>query len=1613
MQTYAMIRRAFILWIIVLGLCVVSFGKGWAALSNMYVLNNPTTAGATASYTMDFTVELDHIPNSSSKNMRFSVKFPNGTNVPSSITTGTVTVNDKNPNSIATYPGADSLVVFITRGTLGGGLAAGSAANLSFSSSAGIQNTDLAGSHQTVVIAVSHQHGGSYINEESGTYGGLLVTSGTSVTAANVTLSDYTVNAPSSYTFSFDTGSISGGGQMKAANQDYFTVVFPTETIVPSNIDTSHVTINGQNAQGITTIPSTRSVEIVVPVDIGPDTSVSMVFSQAAGLVNPSASGDKTLSVSSNIEPTATVSNNYTLQSSSTLTAANVISSPSTVEATAGYTITFNVGDSSALTANTDTVTMVFPEDTALPSFIDTNNVQINSTDAYAVISTPGTRTMEIITPVDVADNGSVEIVFAPAVGIVNPASSGTYTLQIYTNREPTSVTSNTYPITASTVTAATVTPSPLQQSQAVQYTIELNVGSQGVLTAGSSTITIVFPNDTVVPSSMAANEVQVNYTFLSVAPTTDPGTRTVTFTTPVSVPDNGSVTVLFSESAGLVNPTSPGEYTLIIHTSVETTQVTSNSYSISSTTTISTPVYTSTDYSSGTVAEDTVSFNINMDLQGHNQQSQADYIQVQFPEGTTVPGSVATTDIRLESADGSKSHVPGIVAVAGRTITAYLAHNDNLTTADNPVRIRFLTGAGIGNPSTAKSSCWVKANTRQEPTLIISEPYIIISTTPLAPATVTPSPNTTNTQASYTINFATGSNGALAVGDTVTVQFPYGTTVPSSISKAYSKVNSVECEVNPVVSAGNRRVRVISPVTVSESSAVNLSFTLDAGIINPSMAGTSYRLDDLHTTIQPIPNATASNAYSVVIDTDISPVNVTPAPNTVNTTAQYTIAFTTGDGGLAIGDTIVAIFPSDTVVPASITASNATVNSVSAIEVFTNPGTRKVEVISNTIVGSNTPVALVLKPAAGIVNPTIASNVYTLQARTTADPILVTSNIYNITRSTVTAADVTVNPSKIDSLAQYTISFNAGTGGALTADSTITITFPSGAVLGSAVQNTPGNTTVNGTAASSVSVSGQQITVTVPSGVNIPNNGSVTVIFADATDMITNPSTPGTNYQVTVKTSAEPTPVASNTYAIFETTTVTPATVTPNPISSGDLSQYTIAFNVGDSGALTAGSDIINVTFPSGTVPGSAVQNTPGNTTVNGTAASSVSVSGQRVTVNVPSGVNIPDNGPVTVVFANASNMITNPSTAGSNKTVAVSTSQEPNSITSNTYTITSSSTSVSVANVSVDPDTVAQTASYTIEFNVGSNGTLILGDQITVAFPSPTIVPGSIAAGAIQINSTSCTTTPQINGDTVTLYTPVSVNASGSVSVVFLSGASIVNPSSGIDSGYTLNVNTNIEASPITSNIYVIYGEDESLPVELAHFEALGRNERIVLKWRTESEIYNSHWMIERKAEYEKIYRPIGTLKGQGNKSTCTEYTYADSTVTKDVLYYYRISDVSFDGVVTYHGPVSAIAEREPLPEEFSLDQNYPNPFNIQTTIPYAVPVESWVKIEIYNMLGQLVRTLIDEKRKQGYYSAIWDGADNRGDLAASGTYFCLITAGPGSEITFRDCGKILVLK
>lgn len=83
-------------------------------------------------------------------------------------------------------------------------------------------------------------------------------------------------------------------------------------------------------------------------------------------------------------------------------------------------------------------------------------------------------------------------------------------------------------------------------------------------------------------------------------------------------------------------------------------------------------------------------------------------------------------------------------------------------------------------------------------------------------------------------------------------------------------------------------------------------------------------------------------------------------------------------------------------------------------------------------------------------------------------------------------------------------------------------------------------------------------------------------------------------------------------------------------------------------------------------------------------------------------------------------------------------------------------------------------------------------------------------------------------------------------------------------------------------------------------------------------------------------------------------------------------------------------------PLPQTFELEQNYPNPFNPSTIIRYALPQAAKVELKIYNILGQVVRRLVDEEQAAGFYEKLWDGRDQSGKPVSTGIYLYRIRAG-----------------
>jgi len=217
----------------------------------------------------------------------------------------------------------------------------------------------------------------------------------------------------------------------------------------------------------------------------------------------------------------------------------------------------------------------------------------------------------------------------------------------------------------------------------------------------------------------------------------------------------------------------------------------------------------------------------------------------------------------------------------------------------------------------------------------------------------------------------------------------------------------------------------------------------------------------------------------------------------------------------------------------------------------------------------------------------------------------------------------------------------------------------------------------------------------------------------------------------------------------------------------------------------------------------------------------------------------------------------------------------------------------------------------------------------------------------------------------------------------------------------------------------IYEITDEDISLPVELASFTADIVKNTIQLEWITESEIDNIGFEVMRSEEEKGNYAVITSytdnseLVGQGNSSTRHIYSYEDELVEAGRTYWYRLVDLDITGKRSVHGPVSVtMTQPAILPVAFKIHPNYPNPFNPTTNIKIEIPISNSglidIRIEIYNNLGQLVKTLSQEKLSAGIYNIPWDSTTDNNYQAPAGIYYARLSVG-----TYSQSIKMILLK
>ena len=226
---------------------------------------------------------------------------------------------------------------------------------------------------------------------------------------------------------------------------------------------------------------------------------------------------------------------------------------------------------------------------------------------------------------------------------------------------------------------------------------------------------------------------------------------------------------------------------------------------------------------------------------------------------------------------------------------------------------------------------------------------------------------------------------------------------------------------------------------------------------------------------------------------------------------------------------------------------------------------------------------------------------------------------------------------------------------------------------------------------------------------------------------------------------------------------------------------------------------------------------------------------------------------------------------------------------------------------------------------------------------------------------------------------------------------------------------------AAKADGDVVVVFplAEGDTLPITLSAFTAVLTSDMYVnIAWAVESETDHAGYNILRSEVNEAstaIMINSGMIHDGVSAGTQIKYSYLDTEVYHQATYYYWLESVSLSGEIEYFGPlmitISADGEEPGIPEiplETKLFSAFPNPFNPSTNLRYSMKEAGDVRIDIYNVKGQILKTFTNNHNLPGYYQVSWDGRDMNGSVVGTGVYFYRMTSG-----RYRATKKMVLAK
>ncbi|HOJ17289.1 MAG TPA: YCF48-related protein [Ignavibacteriaceae bacterium] len=206
-------------------------------------------------------------------------------------------------------------------------------------------------------------------------------------------------------------------------------------------------------------------------------------------------------------------------------------------------------------------------------------------------------------------------------------------------------------------------------------------------------------------------------------------------------------------------------------------------------------------------------------------------------------------------------------------------------------------------------------------------------------------------------------------------------------------------------------------------------------------------------------------------------------------------------------------------------------------------------------------------------------------------------------------------------------------------------------------------------------------------------------------------------------------------------------------------------------------------------------------------------------------------------------------------------------------------------------------------------------------------------------------------------------------------------------------------------TNNGFGAYNTIRPVPVELTSFTAAVMDKDVVLNWSTATESNSDRFQIERSNG--NGWQTVGFVQASGTSTELKTYSFVDKNASAGKLNY-RLKIVDFDGTYEYSQVINVEIG---TPNSFSMSQNYPNPFNPTTRIDYQLPADANVTIELFDITGQKVGSLINQEMSAGYHSFDLEATNFK---LATGMYIYRIVAiDKTTGNSFMDSKKMMFLK